>query len=144
MRTEHHISEIKLSVKKYELLYYIENPNLPLLYCDKSLQSCLTPCDSVDCSLPGSSVHGILPAKILEWVPIPSPGDLPDPGIKPRSLMSPALVGGSLPLVPPGKSKFIFRIISYLCSLTSHFKHPKRYALPSFWLTVTLLFPVCL
>ena len=112
--------------------------------CARSLQLYPLLCYPLDCSLPGSSVHGILPAKILEWVPIPSPGDLPDPGIKPRSLMSPALVGGSLPLVPPGKSKFIFRIISYLCSLTSHFKHPKGYALPSFWLTVTLLFPVCL
>ena len=39
----------------------------------KSLQSCLTLCDFImDCSLPGSSVHGILQAKILEWVAIPS------------------------------------------------------------------------
>ena len=34
----------------------------------KSLQSCPTLCDPVDCSLPGSSVHGILQARILEWV----------------------------------------------------------------------------
>ena len=33
-------------------------------------QSCLTLCDSMDCSLPGSSVHGILQARILEWVAI--------------------------------------------------------------------------
>ena len=39
----------------------------------KSLQSCLTLCDFImDCSLPGSSVHGILQARILEWVAIPS------------------------------------------------------------------------
>ena len=38
----------------------------------KSLQSCLTLCDSMDCSLPGSSVHGILQARILEWVAMPS------------------------------------------------------------------------
>ena len=31
------------------------------------------------------TVHGILQARILEWVPIPSPGDLPDPGMEPRS-----------------------------------------------------------
>ena len=43
-----------------------------------------TLCDPVDCSPPGSSVHGILRARIPEWVAIPSPGDLPDPGIKPR------------------------------------------------------------
>ena len=37
----------------------------------KSLQSCLTLCDPMDCSLPGSSVHRILQARILEWVAIP-------------------------------------------------------------------------
>ena len=37
----------------------------------KSLQSCLTLCDPKDCSLPGSSVHGILQARILEWVAVP-------------------------------------------------------------------------
>ena len=47
-------------------------------------QSCPTLCDPMDCSQPGSSVHGILQARILEWVAIPSPGDLPNPGIKPR------------------------------------------------------------
>ena len=35
--------------------------------CAKLLQSCLTLCDAMDCSLPGSSVHGILQARILEW-----------------------------------------------------------------------------
>ena len=47
-----------------------------------------------DYSLPDSSVHGILPARILEWVSIPPPGALPDPGIKPRFLMSPEFAGG--------------------------------------------------
>ena len=36
----------------------------------KSLQSCPTPCDPMDCSLPGSSIHGILQARTLEWVAI--------------------------------------------------------------------------
>ena len=56
-------------------------------------QSCPTLCDPMDYSPPGSSVRGILQARILEWLPCPSPGDLPNPGIKPASLMSPALVG---------------------------------------------------
>ena len=43
---------------------------------------CLTLCDSMDCSPPGSSVHGILQARILEWVAIPFSRDLPNPGIK--------------------------------------------------------------
>ena len=40
--------------------------------CAKSLQSCLTLCDRVDCSPPGSSVHGILQARILGWIAMPS------------------------------------------------------------------------
>ena len=39
--------------------------------CTKSLQSRLTLCDPMDCSPPGSSVHGILQARILEWVAMP-------------------------------------------------------------------------
>ena len=59
----------------------------------KSLLLCPTLCDPVDCSLPGSSVHGILQARILECVVFPPPGDLPNPEIEPASLPSPALAG---------------------------------------------------
>ena len=45
----------------------------------KSLQSCPTPRDPMDCSLPGSSVHGILQARILEWVAMPSSRGSPGP-----------------------------------------------------------------
>ena len=54
----------------------------------------------MDCSLPGFSVHGILQARILEWVAISFSRDLPDPGIKPRS---PALQADALTSEPPGK-----------------------------------------
>ena len=47
-----------------------------------TVRSCLTLCDPMDCSLPGSSIHGIFQARILEWVAIPSLGDLPDPGLE--------------------------------------------------------------
>ena len=51
-----------------------------------SLQSRPIPCNPVDWSLPGSSVHGILQARILEWVAVSSSrGNLPNPGIKPAS-----------------------------------------------------------
>ena len=60
----------------------------------------------MDCSPPGSSVHGILQAGYWSGLPLPPPGDLLDPGIKPTSLMSPALQVGSLPLAPPGKPSF--------------------------------------
>ena len=64
--------------------------------CPKSLHLCLTLCDPMDCSLPGFSVHGILQARILEWVAFLPPGELPNPGIEPASLTSPALADGFL------------------------------------------------
>ena len=63
----------------------------------------------MDCSLPGSSVHWILQARILECLPCPSPGDLPDPRIEPVSAASPALQVVSLLLSHQGSP----RIISY-------------------------------
>ena len=54
--------------------------------CAKSLQLCPTLCDPMDYSPSGSSVHGILQARILEWDATSSPGDLPDPGIEPASV----------------------------------------------------------
>ena len=59
----------------------------------KSLRLHPTLYDPIDCSLPGSSVHGILQARILEWVPCPPPGDLLDIGIETASLVSPELAG---------------------------------------------------
>ena len=45
--------------------------NLTMVCCAQMLQSCPTLFDPMDCSLPGSSVHGILKARVLEWVAIP-------------------------------------------------------------------------
>ena len=52
----------------------------------KLIQSCPTLCDPMDYSPPGSSVHGIFQARILEWVAMSSSRGLPDPGIKPGFL----------------------------------------------------------
>ena len=91
----------------------------------ESLQSCPTLCDPMDCGPPGSSVHGILQARILKWVAISFSrrsswprnqtrvsciagrfftnwAGLPNPGIEPRSS---ALQVDSLPSEPPGKPK---------------------------------------
>ena len=57
-------------------------------------------CDPMDSSPPGSSVHEILQARMLEWVTIPFSVDLPSPGIDPMSL---ALQEDSLPSEAPGK-----------------------------------------
>ena len=57
-------------------------------------QLCLILCETMDCSPPGSSVHGILQQEYWSGLPFPFPGGLPDPGIKPKS---PALQADSLP-----------------------------------------------
>ena len=66
-------------------------------------------CDLIDCSLPGSSVHGILQARILEWVAFPFPEDLPNPGTETRS---PALKADSLPTELRGKLRGRFLIMA--------------------------------
>ena len=63
----------------------------------KVAQSCPTLCDPMD-----YTAHGILQARILEWVAVPFSRDLPNPGIKPRS---PTLQVDSLPAEPQGKPK---------------------------------------
>ena len=64
--------------------------DLNTLFAVSSLNHIQLYCDPMDCSPPGSSVHGILLASMLEWIAIPSPGDLPNPGIKPMSPASQA------------------------------------------------------
>ena len=59
-------------------------------------QSCLTLSDPMDCSLSGSSVHGIFQARVLEWIAIAFSRDLPNPGIEP---WSPSLQADALPSV---------------------------------------------
>ena len=76
----------------------------------KVTESCSTLCDTID-----HTVHGILQVRILEWVAFPSPGDLSNPGIEPRS---PALQADSLPDEPQGKREEEFT----KNKKTSHFK----------------------
>ena len=57
----------------------------------------------MECSPLGSSVHGTLQVRILEWAVISSSRDLPNPGIELTSPASPALAGGFFTTVPPGK-----------------------------------------
>ena len=74
-------------------VFAIQQSDSVIYVCAKTLQSCLTLCNPMDYSPPGTSVHGILQARILEWVAMPSSGDLSNPGIEPTSLLSPALTG---------------------------------------------------
>ena len=56
---------------------------------------------SIACQAPLSM--GFFRQEYWSGLPCAPPGDLPNPGIEPASLMSPALAGGFLPLAPPGK-----------------------------------------
>ena len=75
-----------------------------LCVCVKVSQLCLTLHDPMDCSLPGSSVHGILQDRILEWVATPFSRESSQSRIEPRSL---TLQMDSLLFEPPGKPKNI-------------------------------------
>ena len=63
---------------------------------------CLTLCNPMGCSPPGSSVRGIS-QEYWSGLPCLLPGDLPDPGIRPRFLTSPVLAGGLFTKRPPRK-----------------------------------------
>ena len=66
-------------------------------------QSCMTLCNPVDCSPPGSPVHGDSPGRNTCGLPCPLPGDLPNPEIE---LRSPAWQADSLPSEPLGKPRW--------------------------------------
>ena len=84
----------------------------------KSIQSCLTLCDLMDCSLPGSSV-GFSSQEYWSELPCPPPGDLPDPGIEHISLMSPALAGRFFTTSATWKAHIVQCIIFFI-SLATH------------------------
>ena len=71
-------------------------------------ESCMTLCNPMDHSQPGSSVHAVLQTRKLGGLPYPSPEDLPEPGIEPRS---PALQADSLPFELPRKPLDGYRIL---------------------------------
>ena len=74
------------------------SPQLCVAMCQAP--SCLTLCNPMNCSLPGSSVQGISQPRILKWVAISSS---PGPGIEPEFPVSPASAGGFFTTEPPGK-----------------------------------------
>ena len=88
----------------YYLIDYYRQSIYTKCLCGKSLQLCLTICNTMDCSTPGSFVQGILQARILEWVAMPfSIGSF-----RPRDLTHISCLlhwpAGPLPLATPGKS----------------------------------------
>ena len=85
-------------------LHRLRKPRLACVYA-KLLQSYLTLCNPMDCTLPGSSVSGILQARILEWVAMPSSRGIFLTQGSHLCLLSLHCQTGSLPLAPPGKPK---------------------------------------
>ena len=75
------------ALRRWQLGFLPRGANVPSM-CAKSW---LTLCDPMDCSLTGSSVHGILQARLLEWVALSSSGGLPHPGMEPESPVTPHL-----------------------------------------------------
>ena len=96
--------------------------NLPfyiyVCVCTHNAQSCLTLCGPMDCSLPGSSVHGIFQARILEQGSISSSGGLPNPGIELVFLESPALSGRFFYQQPTHTYTHSFILYSFICGWT--------------------------
>ena len=66
-------------------------------------QLCSTLCDAVDCSCQAPPSVGLSRQEYWSELPCPPAGDLPDPGIEPGSLLSPALAGRLFTTEPPGK-----------------------------------------
>ena len=92
--------------------------------CATSLQSCPTLCSPVDCTSPGSSVHGILQAGILEWGAMPSSRGRSRP--RDRTWVSHVSCIGRwvlYPWVPPGKTLFIHSVCNSLCLLIANYHH---------------------
>ena len=79
-------------------------------------QLCPTVCNPVDCSLPGSPSMGFSRQGYQSGFPFPSPEDLPNPGIEPRSL---TLQADSFPSEPPGKHKQVIYCL-WEVEATSH------------------------
>ena len=82
------------------------------------------------CSLPGSSVHGILQVRILQCVAVAFSRESSDPGIEPTSLTSPALQADSFTAEPPGKPRngHIAPLFKNRCWLLVYHKTKSRYA----------------
>ena len=69
-----HVKYINLNIfisKTMTIVHGRSKQKLPLVWVSEVAQSCPTLCDPIDCSLPGSSVHGIFQARVLEWVAWP-------------------------------------------------------------------------
>jgi len=87
----------------------------------KSLQSCLTLCNTMDCSLPGSSVHGTLQARIMEWVAVPFSRGPSQPRDQTRISRLLHWKAGSLPRASLGQPLWFITMFYQITFITEHY-----------------------
>ena len=93
---------------------WIGLPGIGISYvCLFSPSACPTLCDPMNCSLPGSSIHGIFQERILEWVAISSPRGSSSPRNQTHICYVSCIGRSSLPLVPPGKTHHSYWPLGY-------------------------------
>ena len=94
----------------------------------KSLQSCPTLCDPVDCSLPGFPVHGILQARILEWAAVPSSRGSSPPRDQTQVSSACCTSGQILYHGAPKEAQMVRTVDCFLCFTTieNHFKRKEN------------------
>ena len=101
---------------------------LQVLCCDKSLQSFPTLFDPMDCSPPGSSIHGILQARILEWVAMPSSRGSSWPRDWTCVFYNSCIAGRFFTAEPPGKYDFpvflVIMLVIWFCQAGNVSKKP--------------------
>ena len=101
----------------HSIFFFIYRDVYRLLCC---AQSCLTPCNPMDCSPPGSCVQGISQARYWSELPFPILGELPKPGTEPISLASSALAGRIFTTESPGEDLPVSQRCAVLHKLETH------------------------
>ena len=110
-----YLSFVAFGFKLGRRCFYVFNNIYLINVCGWDSQLCPTLCDSMDYSLPGSSVHGISQAKVLEWVAISFSRGSCYPGIEPWSLTSSVLAGGFFITESPEKPQWCCVLRTKFC-----------------------------
>ena len=95
-------------LNKFTLFFWIL---CPLIVIKRCILEFFTPCDPMDCSCQAPLSMGFPRQEYWSGLPFPSPGDIPNPGIK---TLSPALQVGSLPLSHLGNRDIMYKIINII------------------------------
>ena len=98
---------------------FLKWDSIPLYVCVRA-QSCLTLCDPMDYSPPGSSVHGILQARTLEWIAVSSSSGSSQPRDQGCILCVPCIASGFFPTEPPGKPIALYIYTVLFLSIFCH------------------------